>query len=177
MGKPATAAPDPDAWTWGSEIDVTNGGADDLTSITILSGLSAGITDIEIFTWGLGLGTVTDVPRVQLGDSGGFETTGYDSCVTLTSSGDQDTSGFQLEPETGGSTSAIWYQVYRIARVFPGEHSWIFYGTANIAGADGIRYGFGTKTLSGELTQVRMNGDGSSGTATFDEGSVIARYM
>jgi hypothetical protein len=166
----------PDAWTWGTEKDLTNAGANDLVTVTLLSSLPAGITDVEVFVRNGSVLGANDAICVQLGDVGGFENTGYDSQTTLSSGGGQITTAFSGDPWSTADAAYDYYQVFRIARVFSGEDKWIYFGMGNKTGSAGCRYSFGTKTLSGELTQVRLSGDESTGI-TFDNGAAIARYM
>ena len=161
-------------WTYGSEVDATNGGADDQTHVTVLSGLSAGLTDIEIIGWGLGTDTNDEGICVQLGDSGGFENTGYDNSVKHASASENRTTGFFSSQAAANDAGDEQRAVWRLIRWDTSSHLWFCYGFGIEATGTAGRTFFGYKTLSGELTQVRITTD--SETSNFDEGSVIGRY-
>ena len=70
----------PANWIYGSDIDFTNGGADDLTSLTIdVSTLVAnGATDIQLYLEGLAQNSANQQLVLGLADSGGDPGAGYD---------------------------------------------------------------------------------------------------
>jgi len=142
--------------TIGTEQATTSGTAIDFT------GVPAGTTRIDIAFDGVSLSD-TDNFLVQLGDAGGFETTGYaansDSIAT--------TSGFNIANIWAGSTTTGPMRLTHM-----GGNSWVSnhqvyqWTTRYVDGA-------GAKTLSGELTQIRVTRDG---TNTFDAGVVNIIY-
>lgn len=113
----------------------------------------------------------TAYPVVQLGTSGGIETTGYDAygSVTLGSTAALPfTTGFPFYDSGRTATSAISGRMtfHRLS-----GNQWIGDGI----GADGDNTAStytmgGTKTLSGALDRIRITS--SNGTDTFDAGSV-----
>jgi hypothetical protein len=115
----------------------------------------------------------TSFLQVQLGDSGGIETTGYNSLMSyitnatpVTSNG---TAGFLV------STVAIATQSSSGMYVFTtlGSNIWVGAGNINDTTARG-GFGSGTKTLSDTLTQLRITT--VNGTDTFDAGSINILY-
>jgi len=101
---------------------------------------------------------------IQLGDSSGIETSGYISRSVWTNAS-ESTAGMIIR---GTSSAYKWTGTMTFTRVhtsnkFLQTHTLI--DTAN----NGQRIGAGSKTLSGELTQLKVKPSGSN---TFDGGSV-----
>jgi hypothetical protein len=111
--------------------------------------------------------------RIQLGDSGGVETTSYDvSGWYINSSGVADStsasSGFDFFGDAG--LAIVRNGVVQIVNL--SGNIWLATGSINYSA---ISYGVvGTKTLSDVLTQVRITT--SNGTDTFDAGSINIFY-
>lgn len=144
-------------FTLGTEQATTSGTSFDFT------GISAGAFRITVMFNEVSL-SGTDNLLVQVGDSGGVETTGY------VSSGDANGTAVS-------STSGFIGVLANAARIFSGHmvltrmnssHLWIsshaMKSLTNITGSGG-----GSKTLSAELDRVRITTTGSN---TFDSGSV-----
>ena len=117
--------------------------------------------------------TGTDSLLVQLGYSGGFEITGYESSSMGTngSSGGNvsSTSGFAFRL-AGGSASASGHMV--ITNI--SSNKWVSSHSATYDGSTASITGGGVKTISGgTLTQVRIT---RSGTDTFDAGTINISY-
>jgi hypothetical protein len=112
----------------------------------------------------------TSNPMVQLGDSGGFENTGYTGSAAFGSTYVLFTAGLGI----AASTAA--------ASVFSGQmiiskldgNTWVSQSTVGYSNAGGISTGAGAKTLSDTLTQVRITT--VNGTDTFDAGSINILY-
>ena len=106
---------------------------------------------------------------IQLGDSGGVETTGY-----ISSSSNQSgtvvnsTAGYII---TVGSASAIVSGIAVITTV--GNNTWINSSTLKLSTAS-MAYNAGDKTLSNTLTTVRITT--VNGTDTFDAGTINILY-
>jgi len=114
--------------------------------------------------------------RVQLGDAGGIETTGYDSVASYiqgaTTASVADTAGFDIA-NTGATLH--WGGVYHFVLMDAATNLWAC--SAVIGTGDGtVTAAFisGSKALSGELTTVRLTTAG--GTAVGDSGSVNIQY-
>jgi hypothetical protein len=110
---------------------------------------------------------------VQIGDSGGYETTGYDSIFTNTSAGlatFAHTTGFGLlQPAIATDTFSGSVTLSRQ----PGTNTWVAAGSFRRGNAGGA-FCAGEKTLSDVLTQVRVTTAG--GVQTFDAGSAAISW-
>ena len=112
----------------------------------------------------------TSNPMIQIGDSGGFEITGYIGSSAFGATYVLFTTGFGV----AASTAA--------ASVFSGQiiiskldgNTWVSQSTVGYSNAGGIATGAGAKTLSDTLTQVRITTVG--GTDTFDAGTINILY-
>jgi len=142
--------------TSGSSFDVTN--------------IPSGVRRIVISFNGISL-SGSDKYLVQLGDSGGIETSGY-------LSGNSWVGG--PYPAFNSSTSGLLFGMTSSGYEFIGSmvihnvtgNTWI----SHQAGSSGTYYtqvGGGAKTLSGELTQLRLTVTGSN---TFDQGGFAVFY-
>jgi hypothetical protein len=116
---------------------------------------------------------------IQIGPSGGIETTGYDSIAGLintannTTRGQGSTSGYILQGATGGANYA---PSGAITLVNITSNVWLSSGNLadlNAVGAN-VLPSAGTKSLAGVLTQVRLTT--TNGTDTFDAGSINILY-
>ena len=110
--------------------------------------------------------------QIQLGDSGGIETTNYASVSSATGSATQITStavvttGMVIKNETGAG--AINQGLITFVNV--SSNTWTQSHSLADTGTQRSIVGAGTKTLSDTLTQVRITT--VNGTDTFDAGSV-----
>ena len=110
---------------------------------------------------------------IQLGDSGGVETTGYDAAGSTTTAGaatSTSTAGFIMRT-TGASDETSGQMVICLLKsstnLWASSHAM---GTVSAA----TRYGGGSKSLSATLDRVRITTPG--GVATFDVGTVNILY-
>ena len=151
----------------GTEQNATSGTEVDFT------GIPAGTRRITIL--GSAVSTNGTSPfMVQLGDSGGFENTGY-------TGGAMEPSGGTLTANSAGfllaeSAAIIANNSYVFKVILDLENSAAFRWVANSTliandGSQSIRFGIGAKALSAELTQVRITTSG--GVNTFDGSGVI----
>lgn len=104
---------------------------------------------------------------VQLGDSGGVETTGYNSTV-INDNGTTSTNattGFQLA-NTGIAATALWRGILFLQKI--DGNKWV--GTSILTRDGGAMYSSGRKELSATLDRVRITT--VNGTDTFDAGLV-----
>lgn len=137
----------------GSEVDFT--------------GIPSWATEISVMLNGVSL-SGTDNILIQLGDSGGFETTAYNDskfgdAISLVTS----TSGFIIR--AAGAANAITGRLE--LRLFgPATNSWN--GTSVAVGVSAGQ-GAGYKALSDTLTQIRVT---RTGTDTFDAGFLNIFY-
>ena len=111
----------------------------------------------------------TEELMVQLGDSGGFETSGYVGTVATAAGTDAGfTSGFLVSPASTATQSFTGAMV--ITLMDSTNNTWIAASTVAETTADDVVHGAGSKSLTGTLTQVRVT---SSNTPDdFDAGAV-----
>lgn len=136
-----------------TEQATTSGTAIDFT------GIGAGAKAIHVMFRSVELNAVGDL-LVQLGDSGGIEDTGYFSG----SFDDIATTGFMVKGDLGGD----FFTGLMTIRHMGGNHWVSMHGVRN-SGTSNMRSGGGGKSLSGELTQIRLT---RSGSGTFADGAV-----
>jgi hypothetical protein len=115
----------------------------------------------------------TSSPLIQLGDSGGFETSGYTGSIANNGSASTSTfsTGFAL---VSSSTLAALTQIGHIIITNILGNIWVASINLGRGDAAGIYTGGGNKTLSDVLTQVLITT--ISGTDTFDAGSINLLY-
>lgn len=133
------------------------------------TGIPAGTKEIVVMFNGVSL-TGTDHILVQLGDSGGIETTGYASSSGDVSGESSSSSGLIIKQSgTAASTvhgSMILHLMDAATFLWSSLHGII------VAGG-GAKSGGGTKALSDVLTQIRVT---PSGANTFDAGTINIAY-
>lgn len=142
--------------TLGTEQATTSGTAFDFT------GIPAGTNRITMMFDSVSL-SGTDSLLVQLGDSGGIETTGYVSRTANTVGGTEtSTAGFISRSNAASNANNGAITLTRMD-----SNKWVSTGT--LEDSTNMVLSSGVKTLSGELTQIRLTRDGSN---TFDAGAV-----
>ena len=132
------------------------------TSAVNFTSIPAGVRQVTVMLEQLSLNNNDDL-LIQLGDSGGIETSGYISrCVW--SGGLESTLGMVID----SNAQTKWTGAMTFTRVHTTNR---FVQTHTVIDPDQNeqRVGAGSKTLSGELTQLRVVPTGSN---TFDNGSV-----
>ena len=140
-------------WTYLSEVDLTNGGANDLTEATLASGLPSGLETIEVM--------LTDVS--------------LDTGVNNTSNGETAVSAFYTSRSVDVAAADVQTTIFTLSRWDTSEHLWFSFGHSHEHTNTATRVGCGYKTLSGEITQIRVISN--NGVAQFDGGTAIVRYM
>jgi len=153
--------------TLGTEQASTSGTAIDFT------GIPAGTKRITVMFDGVSLSGSDDY-LIQLGDSGGFETTGYisDSTSFSASSNDRvgDTTGFIVR---GASGTVIISGCMTFNLMDSTNNTWVAFGVFCRDDSTSNTVAAGKKSLSAELTQIRITRDGSN---TFDAGAINISY-
>lgn len=136
------------------------------------TGLPTGVKRVTISFSNVSLSGTDDV-LVQLGDSGGFETSGYTCACGVFENASQgvvsSTSGF-IVAITDGARS--YSGTITLTLLDAASFTWV----ASVAGkitSGLVLVGGGDKALSAELTQIRIT---RSGTNTFDGGNVNILY-
>ena len=111
-------------------------------------------------------------PQIQLGDSGGIETTSYlcGSSIILNTVGSANyTAGFTIGGSAGNWTSSRVAQgAITITNI--SANNWVAFGVLSGSDAAYTLLLGGSKTLSDVLTQIRITT--VNGTDTFDAGSI-----
>jgi len=112
----------------------------------------------------------TSLFLIQLGDSGGIETTGYTSGAGSRAAETTSTAGFVLN--AAGVAASVFTGVIPICTM--STNLWVTSGVLNRV-TDGFSNSFGgTKTLSSTLDRVRITT--VNGTDTFDAGTINILY-
>jgi hypothetical protein len=107
--------------------------------------------------------------QIQLGDSGGFETTGYLS-TCFDSAFASATTGFLVSASVASGNARSG--VCNICLL--NSNTWVEAGVVGRTDSGTGGYNSGTKTLSDTLTQVRITT--VNGTDTFDAGTINVMY-
>lgn len=109
---------------------------------------------------------------VQLGDSGGVETTGYASAAQSSATAAASTAGYILTQTVSATTAA--YAGHCVITL-SGSNLWVASSVISSTNASfGLSYAGGTKTLSDTLDRVRITT--VNGTDTFDAGTINIIY-
>lgn len=119
--------------------------------------------------------TGSNIPIVQLGTSGGFETSGYagaagGNAASAGAGGVGPASGHGLA--LAGGATFVYTGKIEITRM--SSTQWVITSAATYAAENAMAYAATRKTLSGQLDRVRLTSVGS--TDTFDAGSVNIIY-
>ena len=153
----------------GTTITLTNQTAPDFTSIP------SWVERITVMFSGVSTNS-TGVPLIQLGDSGGYETTGYlGTASTSSGSGTSNalyTTGFGL---IGLATTAanVFNGSATITLLDPATNLWVCAGVVGYSNAAASTQVGGSKALSAPLDRVRLFIDG---TQFFDAGTINIIY-
>jgi len=117
----------------------------------------------------------TGVAILQLGDSGGYETSGYGGATNVTSSAATTTSVLTTGVALYGSFSAVQTLVGSITLTLVDSSTNTWTATVVMARTDASSAGYGgyTKSLSATLDRLRLYIDG---TQTFDAGTINIMY-
>ncbi len=164
--------PNDDGWIFSGSIDLTSGSP---TSVSLASSL-VGVSEIDILVFEFSTGTASQGPLIQIGDSGGLETSGYVGAVTMMFSGStpQETfnTGFLVVRNTNQDASTV--SSFNIRLLHMGSNVWVYQATGfEDTTTIGALIGTGRKTLTGVLDRVTITTDG--GVAQFDNGIAFVR--
>jgi hypothetical protein len=158
--------------TLGTPQNSTSGTSIDFTSIP------SGTKSITVMFDGVSM-TSTDEWLLQIGDSGGIETTGYASIGTIaqnssSSSVGTSTSGFLLK--CNGS-SDVYHGSVTIRLMDSATNTWTAGDGSMYRNGSPPQHVFvsGKKSLSAELDRIRITSTG--GTQTFDAGNINIQYQ
>jgi hypothetical protein len=149
-----------------TEQATTSGTSKDFT------GIPAGTKRITVMLTGVSTNGTSNL-LIQIGDAGGFEITGYTSSsanpgVILGAS----TIGFIVTAQIAAAFATRGTYVFSIED--PTSFTWVGTGITIANSIDQMCLAAGSKSLSAELTQIRLTT--VNGTDTFDAGSVNISY-
>lgn len=153
----------------------------DTTAIATTSGTAQGWTGIPSWVKRITVGFVgvstngTSVPIIQIGDSGGYESTGYVGAATTLSNGNtvsvvESSAGFLLR----GSWSATIPINGKVTLENLDGNIWVISGSINNPGVTSSSFPSGTKELSATLDRVQLTM--ANGTDAFDAGLITMKY-
>ena len=116
----------------------------------------------------------TSQPTIQLGTSGGVQTTGYSANTTSITTGANLTTNYTNGWQIYSSLAAnVFSGVLTLVQQDAGSGVWVGTGLFSIS-IPGLIITSGTKTLSGTLDRVRITT--ATGTDAFDAGSINILY-
>ena len=151
----------------GTEQASTSGTSIDFT------GIPAGARRISIHFVGVS-GNGSSNMILQLGDAGGFETTGYSGGIATIDTGGNATgnnsAGFKVSTQTGTDAS---HGLITLSLEDASDFTWCMSGTLQRTSQSYLSAG--SKSLSAELTQVRITHE--NGTDAFDAGAINISYQ
>ena len=140
--------------------------------IEISTSIPAGTKRIDIGVAG-GSTNSTSNWLIQIGDSGGFETTGYSSGAT-NDNGTRVTSTAGFIVTNAEAAALSWSGVITLLLIDAANNTWVESGHLTDVGSGADSESGGHKSLSGELTSIRWTTVG--GTAVADAGTLAIQY-
>lgn len=153
----------------GTAVASTSGTAIDFTSIP------SWVKRITVMFSGVSTNGTSGF-SMQLGTSGGFETSGYSGSslysTTGTPTASQNSTSFII---AGTSTAAATtlHGIITLALLNASTNTWAEQSSMGGSNNNFMYFGAGSKALSGVLTQIRISG---GGTDTFDAGTINILY-
>lgn len=156
-----------------SAINTTSG-----TSVDISTSIPATCVEFKVHLNQVSV-SGTDTVLIQIGDSGGFETTGYVGTVSGANTGNlvtstSTTSGVQTYPTGLPAAGTLLTGTITFTLTNASTNTWYAHGTiAGTSGTTGGTFVSFSKSLSATLDRVRVI---SSGSNTFDNGSANITY-
>lgn len=160
-------------FTQGTEQATTSG-----TSVTFGS-IPSGVSMVVMNLFGVSQASNAQTIRIQLGDGGGIETSGYLS--TSAKIADQAIESATLRHTAGFGLGTINWDSGNILHgsiIFTlqdaAAYTWMYHAMVNESDDDGIYFGSGSKALSAELTQIKF---GTAAGATLDAGAINIMYQ
>ena len=145
----------------GTAVASTSGTSIDFT------GIPSWVKRISVMFNGVSLSGTSQI-QIQLGNSGGVETTGYVSGAWVYNAGTTSTSGLLC---TGGFVAAWTYTGIAVISTM-GSNVWV--SSSNGANSSNLAQGAGNKTTAATLDRIRITT--VNGTDTFDAGSINIMY-
>lgn len=160
-----------------TQMSANNGAATIVGSTTVpFTGIPSWVKRLTVISYGLSTNS-TSALILQLGTSGGWQTSGYAGMVQYGSSANyiSGTNYTGMYPFFSSVASNIGYFIMTLYLLDASTNRWVTSGTAGDAsvGSLSAQFAWGV-ALSGTLTQVRWNT--VNGTDTFDAGTVNVMY-
>jgi hypothetical protein len=153
----------------GTLAPIVSGTAVTASSTSVdFTGIPSWVKRITVMFSGLSTNGTSNI-QVQLGDSGGFEITGYVSTANNGAANATSTTGFIICQSTLAASLHTGSMIISLL----GSNAWVEQGCELLA-AGGSNFFSGSKTLSDTLTQVRITT--VNGTDTFDAGTINILY-
>lgn len=150
--------------TAGTAIATTSGTSHDFT------GIPSWVQKITIMVENVSTDGA-DAPCIQIGDSGGIETSGYLCTATSTGAVSSVTNSFLLTRAT--TAGSLVHGVFVLALMDSATNLWAFGGTYALDTSTGGTSA-GNKSLTGTLDRLRLTT--TSGAGTFDGGTFNIMY-
>jgi hypothetical protein len=157
----------------GTAVASTSGTSIDFTSIP------SWVKRITVMLNGISTNSTSNL-ILQLGDSGGIETSSYTGSGGYITAGGSNatlnstTTGFLLS----GQTNAAAYSytgIYTLSLIDSATNTWVFAGQSSTSDTTArVFYGSGAKATSAALDRIRLTT--ANGTDTFDAGSINIMY-
>ena len=155
--------------SWGSVVNTQSAQATTSGTAVTVTSIPSWVTKIHVLLNGVSFAT-TAAPMIQIGDSGGLESTGYTSSAASGAGSDNEaTTGFVLVNSVGAS-SVIYG---RVVLEHYGSNLWVASGTVYDTSPD-LQTSAGSKTLSGTLDRISLTSEGGD---TFDAGAFVVSWM
>jgi hypothetical protein len=151
------------AFVAGTAVASTSGTSIDFTSIP------SWVKRVTVMMNGVST-SGTSILQVQIGDSGGIETSGYVGAVGNRGSENFYTSGYLINRGFTASSTASGLAILTLVS----GNIWVVSGTLASSATDAPAFFAGNKTLSDTLDRVRITT--VNGTDTFDAGSINILY-
>lgn len=164
----ATAVTQGTAITAGTAVASTSGTSIDFTSIP------SWVKRVTVMFDGVSTNG-TSIPIIQIGDSGGVETSGYTGAASIIGTGvvtGNYSSGLALSPSGQWFSTTVAHG--SLVLTLLSSNTWSAIGTVGSSAAAVLYVTGGSKTLSATLDRVRITTAG--GTDTFDAGTINILY-
>lgn len=139
------------------------------------TGIPSGVRRITIMFVGVSTSGTSNI-MIQLGDSGGIETSGYLGATTTVASATPSSATITAGlPVTNAiATASTLHGSVTVSLMNSSAFTWVSSGVTALSNAATTHIAAGSKSLSAELTQVRITTVG--GSDTFDAGSINISY-
>ena len=133
-------------------------------------------TEIDLLLYNVSTNGGTDVMIVQLGDAGGYETTGYNGVVSneAGSATILGSAGAGMPIIHATVAGAVWHGIVKLRRMSPASDVWCISGQMGRSDSAVLANSAGSKSLSGTLDRIKVLVSGS--TDDFDAGQIGIQY-